>query len=64
MNLMRQSVGLLGWAISPVARPLPTQNKRGQTSMPREAFELAIPVSEKADRAATVIGSYVYISGP
>jgi hypothetical protein len=53
----------------PVARPLPghrtaqTQNKRTQTSMPREEFEPTIPGPEQAkpvnslDRTATVIGT-------
>jgi hypothetical protein len=48
----------------PVARPLPTQNKRTQTSMPRVGFELTTPVFERAktvhalDRATTVIGMW------
>jgi hypothetical protein len=64
--ISRQSVGLLGRVISPVARPLPThrtqtQEKRGPTSMPRVGFKPTIPVFEQAktvqvlDRAATVI---------
>jgi hypothetical protein len=46
----------------PVERPLPTQNNRKQTSMPRVGFEPTSPVFEWAkmvhafDRAATVIG--------
>jgi hypothetical protein len=55
-----------------IARPLPThrttqtQNKRTQTTMPRVEFEPTIPVFEQAktvhafDRAATVIGRYMY----
>jgi hypothetical protein len=46
----------------PVARPLPTQNKRTQTSMPREGYEATIVVFERVKtvhylvRADTVIG--------
>jgi hypothetical protein len=48
----------------PVAKPLPTQNKRTQTSMPRVGFEPTIPAFERAktvhalDCAATAIGDY------
>jgi hypothetical protein len=64
----KQSVGLLGWGISPVAkspsthRTTQTQNKLRQTSMPWVGFEPTIPVFERAaafhalNRAATVIG--------
>jgi hypothetical protein len=56
----------------PVARPLPThrttqtQNKRTQTSMPWVGFAPTIPAFERGktvhalDRAATVIGSYIF----
>jgi hypothetical protein len=46
-------VGLLGGGISPVPRPLPTQDNTTQrntnthTSMPRAGFELAIPIFER-----------------
>jgi hypothetical protein len=59
-----QSVGLLGWVISPSqGRYLHTgQHKRTQTSMPWVVFEPTIPASERVktahalDRAATVLG--------
>jgi hypothetical protein len=62
---LRQSVGLLGQVISPSQGRYvtQTQNKRKQTSMPREGFEPTIPASERTktvhalDRAATVIGN-------
>jgi hypothetical protein len=65
--IYRQSVGLLGWMISPsqgrhLHRTAQTQNKRTQTSLPREGFEPMNPVFEQVkmvhvlDRAATVIG--------
>jgi hypothetical protein len=49
----------------PVARPLPTLNKRTQTSIPRVVFEPTTPMFERAktvhalDRAATVIDQTV-----
>jgi hypothetical protein len=68
-----QSVGLLGWGISPSqGRYLHTeqhkQNKRTQTSMPQVVFEPTIPAFERAktihalDGTATVIGNYKNIS--
>jgi hypothetical protein len=61
--LIFYAVGMTPWTgDQPVARPLPTQNKRTQTSMPQMGFEPTIPVFEKAktvpalDGAATVIG--------
>jgi hypothetical protein len=50
-----------------VTRPLPTQNKRTQTSMPRMEFKLTTPVFGQAKMvhalgcAATVIGNYFRI---
>jgi hypothetical protein len=48
----KQSVGLLGWVISPVARPLPAQEsintKEMWTTTPRVGFEPKIPVFERA----------------
>jgi hypothetical protein len=67
--ILRQSVGLLGWWINPLLRPLPThrttltQTKHWQTSMLWVGFEPTIPAFEQAktvhalDRAATVIGT-------
>jgi hypothetical protein len=65
--IFRQSVELLGRGISLsqgryLHRTTQTRNKRGQTFMPRLAFEPTTPVFEWAkpvhalDRAATVIG--------
>jgi hypothetical protein len=54
----------------PVARPLPTQNKRTETSMTQVGFELTIPVFEGAktvyalDSAVTVIGWRTLIPHP
>jgi hypothetical protein len=61
--LILYTVGRIPWTGDQlVARPLPTQNKRTQTSMPRVGFEPTIPVFKRAktvhalDCAATVIG--------
>jgi hypothetical protein len=46
-----QSVGLLGWGISPsqtTHRTTQMQNKRTQTSMPRVGFQPTIPLFEQA----------------
>jgi hypothetical protein len=48
-----QSVGPLGWGISPsqdhyIHMTTQIQNKRTQTSMPRVGFEPTIPVIERA----------------
>jgi hypothetical protein len=57
------TVGNIPWTgDQPVARPLPTQNKRTHTTMPSVRFEPTISVFEQAktvhtsDRADTVIG--------
>jgi hypothetical protein len=71
----RQLVGLLGREISPsegryLHRTKQTQNKRGQTSMPRVGFEPTMSVFERAktfhasDRAATVSGTDTFIILP
>jgi hypothetical protein len=39
-----QTVGTPWWGISPVARPLPTQEKSVQTCMPRVGSQFAIPL--------------------
>jgi hypothetical protein len=64
-----QSVGLLGWGISPsqglyIHAEQHKESKRTQTSMPRVGCEPTTPVFERAktvhalERAAAVIGSY------
>jgi hypothetical protein len=60
--LIFYTVGRIPWTgDEPVARPLPTQNKRTQTSIPRVGLEPKIPVFERAEtvhalyHAATVI---------
>jgi hypothetical protein len=71
LDLFTQSVGFLGRGIRPFqGRYLHTgqhkQNKRTQTSMPLVGFEPTIPVFERAkavhalDRAATVIGNFIF----
>jgi hypothetical protein len=50
--ILGQSVGLLGWGISPsqgryIHRTTQTQNKRRQTSKPWVGFESTIPVFER-----------------
>jgi hypothetical protein len=64
-----QSVGLLGWVISPSLRThrwTQTQNKCKQTSMPRVGFESMIPVFQREktvhalDHAAIVIDSVTF----
>jgi hypothetical protein len=65
--LYRQSVGLFGRVVSPVARPLPTQDtEETRTDIHcLVGFEPTILVFERAntfyviDRAATVIGAVV-----
>jgi hypothetical protein len=57
-----------GSADRPVARPLPTQNKRTQTSMPQVRFEPTTAVFELAktvhalDCAAAVIGFFISLA--
>jgi hypothetical protein len=46
--LILYTVGMTPWTgDQPVARPLPTQNKRTQTSMPSVGFEPTIPLSRE-----------------
>jgi hypothetical protein len=65
---LTQSIRLLGWVISTVARPATytgqhRQKKREHTSMPRVGFEPTTPVLERAktfhalDCVATVTGN-------
>jgi hypothetical protein len=65
--LIMYTVGRTPWTgDQPVARPLPTQNKRTQTSMPRVGFEPTIPAFERAktvhalDRAVSLIGRMLF----
>jgi hypothetical protein len=69
----RQSVGLLGRVIIPVARPLPTQDNINREEswtyiLTSSGFEPTIAVLERAktfralDRAAAVIGNYNLLS--
>jgi hypothetical protein len=63
----KQSVGLLGRVIIPVPRPLPTQKKCGQISMPWVGFVPTIAVFEQEktfyafDCVTTVIGACIIL---
>jgi hypothetical protein len=63
------TVGRTPWTgDQPVARPLSTQNKPTQTSIPQVEFEPTIPAFERTktvhalDCAAILIGRYTWIS--
>jgi hypothetical protein len=63
ISYLRQSVGLLGWAVNPsqgryLHRTTQTQNKIRQTCMPWLGFETKIPVFERAKTFHALDGAF------